>query len=415
MLDEILPAQSYFVNRETGLSSVEFPSFEFAEKAPLGTNREITSPPPEDVENNSLFLRAQKWKRLSIRRQIIQSKEANFCHRGIAPLVLPSGLKVSRQSVDVLKKNDRFSYRGLFTCGNIWQCPVCASKISERRRIELNQALTAADEKELTVLHSTLTAPHHLGENLHDLAGKMIHAKRLMQKRKPWLKIAKSLGLVGMIRALEVTFSFNNGWHVHFHVLLFLAHKFEEETRKESISNLEELIYGMWKDACTSAGLREPSREHGVTLQDHADDYVGKWGCEHEMTKAHIKKGHEDSLTPFQFLDEYGAGDERFKGLFLEYAKEFKGKKQLVWSRGLRAYLGLSAEMTDEEIVESEDPDSELFAQIPVAVWSEVAKREKQGELLEVCRGGEENLKNWLNGMMKGEINEKEKKEKRIE
>jgi len=384
------------------LSGVEFPAFEIQKNDPLGTNREITAPPPEDPQNNSLFLRAQKWKRLSHRREILPSKEANFCHRGIAPIVGKNGATSSRHFVDVLKsKNDRFGYRGLFTCGNIWQCPVCASKISEKRRIELNQALKVADEKGLTVIHKIMTAPHHLGEALKDLSEKMGHARRLMQHRKPWKRLAAALKIVGNIRALEVTHSWQNGWHVHFHVLLFINKKFDSETekRKQELQILEGMIFEMWRDACLSAGLDAPSREHGVKLSDHADDYVGKWGCEHEMTKAHIKKGHEGSLTPFQFLDEYGAGDTRYKGLFREYAKVFKGKKQLVWSRGLRDFLSMGIETSDEDLVDQDDLDSILFAQIPAKVWSVVAKKEKMGELLEVCRSGEAALSEYLNNL----------------
>ena len=35
-------------------------------------------------------------------------------------------------------------YQGLMSCGGIWTCPVCAAKISERRRQELKQAIEAA-------------------------------------------------------------------------------------------------------------------------------------------------------------------------------------------------------------------------------------------------------------------------------
>jgi len=394
--------QTYTIGKleSIDLSLVEFPASGTHRKSPLGTIREITQPPPEDHQNDSLFLRLKKWQRLAIRRLIIPTKEANFCHRGMAPVIGPNGLRTARREVDILKnKNDRFGYQGLFTCGNIWLCPVCASKISEKRRIDLNQALQVADEKGLFVIHKILTAPHHLGEGPDELVKKMCHARRLMQNRKPWKRLCASQGMVGNIRALEVTHSWLNGWHVHFHVLLFMSQKSQPETRKQSLINLEDIIFEIWRDACFSTGLDAPSREHGVRLNDHADDYVGKWGSEHEMTKAHIKEGHKGSLTPFQFLDEFRAGDDRYRGLFLEYAKAFKGKKQLVWSRGLRNLLRLENEMTDEEIMKKEDPDSILFAQIPATVWSEVAKREKMGEVLEVCRRGEQALFDYLNNL----------------
>lgn len=36
-------------------------------------------------------------------------------------------------------------YQGLMACGGVWTCPVCAAKVSERRRQELKEAIRAAD------------------------------------------------------------------------------------------------------------------------------------------------------------------------------------------------------------------------------------------------------------------------------
>jgi len=258
------------------------------EKFPLGKEWEITQPPPEDVGNDSVFFRARKWARQSVYRKIINTKSANFCHRAKAPIVTPGGLLVSRKYVDVLKsKDDRFSYGGLITCGSIWLCPVCSSKISEQRRIELGAALRVAEEQDLTVLHLTLTAPHHLGEKVEDLLDGMAYSRRLMHNRKPWKRLSSDLGIIGNIRGLEVTHGWVNGWHVHFHVLLFITRRFKSESKDQTLKNLESMIFMMWSDACITAGLLPPSREHGVKLEDgsSASDYVGKWGAEHEMAK----------------------------------------------------------------------------------------------------------------------------------
>jgi len=373
------------------------------EKGLLGKEWEITSPPPEDVENDSVFLRARKWARQSVYRKIINTKSANFCHRAKAPLITPGGLLVARKFVDVRKsKDDRFSYGGLITCGSIWLCPVCSSKISEQRRIELGAALRVADEQGLTVLHLTLTAPHHLGEKVDDLLDGMAYSRRLMQKRKPWIRLSSDLGMIGNIRGLEVTHGWINGWHVHFHVLLFMSRQFKPETKEQSLKNLESMIFTMWSDACISAGLLPPSREHGVKLEDgsSASDYVGKWGAEHEMTKSGQKVGRGDNLTPFQFLDEYGAGDDRYRVKFLEYAEAFKGRKQLVWSRGLRDRLKIGPELTDEQIAENDDPDSKIFGQIPDDVWNVILRREKRAEVLEVCRSGKQAFIDYLINLM---------------
>lgn len=386
--------QTYTIQKFESIDLTRVAFTEQPKKAPLVIIGKSCNPPlPRPEQNNkkeSLSDRLRKWNRHAAYRELIGSKAADFCHRGVVP---------GRVGVDIVKTpSGRFSYRGLYTCGSVWLCPVCASKISERRRIDLGEALIAASLKGLSVYHLTLTAPHHLGEDLQHLLDKMTKARRLMLNRKGWKRLKAVLGIQGTIRALEVTHSWNNGWHVHFHVLLFTVANLTEDEREQ----VQGEIYQQWLNACLSAGLEAPSEEHGVDLADGeaAGDYVGKWGLEHEMTKAHIKKGREGGLSPFEFLDRYLEGDMRFKVLFLEYAKEFKGRRQLVWSDGLRELLRLEPEISDEEIAELADPDAELFATIPLEVWGVILKLEKRAEVLEVCRYGHRSLVEYLNKLI---------------
>lgn len=82
------------------------------------------------------------------------------------------------------------------------------------------------------------------------------------------------------------------------------------------------------------SGMKIPSLENGVQVQDadYADRYVSKWGLEEEITKGHVKKGREDSLTPFDILRQ-SEDDPHYGKLFRQYADAFKGKRQLVWSK----------------------------------------------------------------------------------
>ena len=85
--------------------------------------------------------------------------------------------------------------------------------------------------------------------------------------------------------------------------------------------------------------------QHGLDLADgtYADQYIGKWGVEHEMTKGHIKKGkgwfNSFDLLQLSFEDELIFGRKPSQ-LFKEYAAAFKGARQLMWSRGLKDVLG---------------------------------------------------------------------------
>ena len=379
--------------------------------APLGTICEIMQPPQGRGGKDSLFFRLKKWGRQAVQREIIQRKRAQFCHRAIAPIMAPGGKLLPRGFVDIWKSGKgNFGYGGLITCGSVWVCPVCASKIAEHRRADLKKALDLVPELFYpggNVYHLTLTAPHHMGESLLSLLEKMTHARRLMLNRKPWKRFQLMAGLRGSIRALEVTHSHFNGWHVHFHVLLVCNDPsmprlaIAEDFRAEQIQNMRGDVFQQWRAACLTAGLEAPTEKYGVDLADGASaaEYVSKWGVEDEMTKGHIKKGRDGHLSPFEFLDKVIEGDDRYKALFLEFDKAFRGRRQLVWSDGLRDLLSIEAEKTDEEIADGQDPDSELFAQITARQWGVILRKEKRGQVLEACRGGKEALRAYLEGV----------------
>ena len=375
------------------------------EEAFLGIPGKSVNPPPS-AEALKQFRKVERWALQAASADILDTKAMRTCCRAVIPppKKIPGSVVQKVIGVDVWKTlNETFHYGGLITCGSVWACPICAGKISERKRVELTSALAKNKEQGGSAQLWTFTAPHHLGESLKSLNDAMSIARRTMLNRKPWKRLISSLGVKGTIRGLEVTFSFQNGWHVHFHVLAVLS-----GVPALSLQSIEEVIYQLWRSACLDSGLSEPSRAHGVSVEggEQAAAYVGKWGLEHEMTKGHIKKGKEGHLTPFDFLRQYLAGDLRYGPLFKEYAQEFKGKRQLVWSEGLRDRLDLGQEETDEEIAARQDEKASLFASIPLNVWRVILKQKKRGQVLEVCAQGQEALFDYMLGLMEsaGEV-----------
>ena len=101
-----------------------------------------------------------------------------------------------------------------------WTCPVCAAKISERRRHEVAYAMKQAEVLGLRVVLVTLTVPHALGDDVAYIVDRMSSAwTRLWQGRRGQ-ELRLTLGIWGHIRALEVTHG-ANGFHPHFHALVF--------------------------------------------------------------------------------------------------------------------------------------------------------------------------------------------------
>ena len=291
-------------------------------------------------------------------------------------------------SVDIFKHREtqKAFYGGLMVCGSVWVCPVCASKISERRRKELKTAFKAHLDAGGYCTMVTLTFAHSARDKLDDMLLALGKSMQNFSRGKRHDNFRKEIGLIGKIRAFEVTYG-ANGWHPHIHLLLMHSNEIEPW----DWSDLEDRLYSMWSAACAKNGL-ETSREHGLKMHDAAEasTYVGKWGdlmdkrwgTDSEMTKANIKKGRAGSMTPFDMLRVViEDGDLEYEDKYREYAKATKGKQQLVWSPGLKAKY-LIEEKSDEEIASEKVEVADLLGQLGWKDWKYVIKNNLRYELL---------------------------------
>ncbi|MGN6814185.1 MAG: hypothetical protein ACTHMP_25230, partial [Thermomicrobiales bacterium] len=182
----------------------------------------------------------------------------------------------------------------------------------------------------------------------------------------------------------------------HTHWLLFLAAGVEVEQFAGE-------LYAAWERAAALQGLTM-DRAHGLDVRatyGAVDDYVAKygrtpandrrpWGPEDELTKAHSKHGRGRRYTPFDLVGWYAdTGESRSAHLFREFAGVFKGRRQLVWSPGLRARLGLGAELTDEQVAAAGVDDAVLLALLSRSEWAAIRWMNHRGEVLEVARQGD--------------------------
>lgn len=300
------------------------------------------------------------------------------------------------RALDILKNGENYSFGGLMSCGSVWACPVCASTITEFRRRELKQAHLNALAEGLSLSMLTLTVPHYAKDSLKDVLEGQKKALRKFKNSKAFKKIVKGIGLVGDVRTLEVTFGIN-GWHPHFHILWFT----KSELSVRELNSIRQSLLSLWQKACVSSGLSCPN-DHGVDLVDgtYASAYVSKWGIEEEMTKGHLKNGvKEGHVSPFGLLDLYGEGDLNAGRRFQEFAEEFKGKRQLVWSRGLRKLLKVENEISDDQIIIEEERKSEVFMKITYADYKKLLFYEKRDECLELCDQGKEAVQAFIDDL----------------
>lgn len=286
------------------------------------------------------------------------------------------------------KGTGKAHFANITTCKSVWACPICAHKITEERRADLQLAVTLHAMKGGKVLLMSLTFPHERDDKLKGLLGQLSDALKRFNAIRKYRNILTSVDWVGSVRALEVTHG-ENGWHPHIHVLLFVG-------KHDDAAAVVEKARGHWAKSVAKAGLGQIN-EHGFDVRggDYAAEYVAKFGKEpetrgwtaaHELTKAPVKKGHKkESRTPFQLLEDSMMGDSQAGALFVEYVEAFKGKRQLYWSPGLRNKLGMNPEKTDEEILaeeEEQEPATELVGTLTGEEWGIVLSRNARGEVL---------------------------------
>lgn len=271
------------------------------------------------------------------------------------------------------------NYRNLATCGSVWACPVCASRIQERRRLELEHLVEWAADQGLQAIMVTFTFPHTGFDSLGDLLARQADAFKRFRRGSPFARLKASIGFQGLVRSLEVTHGLTNGWHPHTHELWLVSPAVGQEIRARLVE--------LWERACIAAGLLDPAdqskvyafRQHSVDVRLNASsgDYLAKqdssrkWGITHEVAKATSKAGKAKGVHPHEFLVRMAKGDE---ARYFEYLEAMKGKRQLFWSPGLKDRCGLD-EVSDDDLALGGD-DADLLGNLNQDEWDFIrAKR----------------------------------------
>ena len=246
--------------------------------------------------------------------------------------------------VQILSDGESAWPSGVAVCGRVWLCPVCAAKIMARRAVELESACDVHASLGGSFSMVTVTARHDRSMALVDVRKAVASSWRKVQRRKSWRRIRALLD--GQVTAPEVTVG-ANGWHPHAHVLLFVR-------PGVSRSDLDKLLPDFvddWRELVNSSLDSMPSVERAVNLVHFGSDalaaaagYLSKMA--NELTASDMKSGRD----PFSLLDGVADGDAESIARWIEFADAMKGVQSISWSKGLRARLGLCAELTDEEV-----------------------------------------------------------------
>jgi hypothetical protein len=241
----------------------------------------------------------------------------------------------------------------------------------------------------------TVTVPHVRADALAALLDGLLTAWRSFTTGRISARLRADIGLVGTVRNIETTHGVN-GWHPHFHCLIFYKNDVD-------LASIEKSWGDHWQACAVKAGLRKPSTKHGLTVQngDAAATYLSKWGLEHEMTMSMAKVARAGGRNPWHIVDDFIAGvdQEQNAKLFREFADAFHRKQQLFWSKGLKKLLAVS-EKSDEEVVQEEDERaSELVIEIPWPVFK-LLRRKYLAHVLDLAEAAPEQLRPFLEKLL---------------
>lgn len=288
-------------------------------------------------------------------------------------------------SVAVRANGQSVGFAGLYTCGNIWVCPVCNAKIQSVRRLEVGVALATHLEAGGGAAFGAVTVRHQAGDPLSGALDALTKGQAQIARDRTVVRLRKELGHLGRMQALEVTHG-EHGWHPHRHPLVFFAGTASES----NLVDLHLAEFRAFRGAVERAGYAAPSILANVLMpvtagSEALGDYFAKSvytpeGAGFEMTSTQGKKARgKHGRTPWNILrDVVETGDADDFALWAEYEVAMKGKRALTHSRGLRAALGLGEETTDEAIAEAEVGDRADTGFV-VEDWSPIWARAELG------------------------------------
>jgi hypothetical protein len=279
----------------------------------------------------------------------------------------------------------RVRLSGVETCHNVWGCPVCALALQIRRGGEIEFALGRwkGDEpdrigpRDATAYMLTLTVRHHSTHDLREVFDVVAEAYGNFFAGRAGQRLHRSLGISHHVRAAELTWSHENGWHPHLHVVIFTT----RPLREDEIEALNDRWHTAVRGTAAFRQAFAPNQDHGFRCRElwlQSDGtYLQKMF--QELTGLG-KQAAEDHLTYWQVAEAATSGDAKMYRVWRHAQKALYRRKQLTWSKGAKDAFGipdLTDEMlSDEDGIDATELGKTLEIEIPGLIWDEGFRRD---------------------------------------
>lgn len=298
----------------------------------------------------------------------------------------------------------RGSWIGLSHCKNKLACPVCADYALGEARTRLQQWTRALLDRGGRTGLLTYTLRHGVGDDPRVLRSLLTKAHSRFVSGNSWKAIAKRVGYLGTVRAVETTWGPRHGYHPHIHAMVFFERPLSDEQR----AYLRLVLPARWLECVAWAsgklGLDEtiglPSLDNGLRFDYGADaaEYITKMGLvdadargaalARELTDVGTKEALDDHRTMYEIMCSIATlranrlwmsalADER---VYLRYVEAFRGFKPILFARGLDGKINALALVVPAELatnagdVDEPPPDPEPVYELLPHEWTAVQR-----------------------------------------
>lgn len=321
-----------------------------------------------DDDDRRRAYRSGRFATLAVLRRASGLKSVRSC---MSPL--PETAPTARVGISGIAR-----MAGIGRCGSPWSCPVCGPTVRRRRALEVDAALSVhrslvpTEGDEAAALFVTVTMRHSRKQPLSHLLDGLLNGWRLHQQTTSWRRTAARYHLSGTIKAVEINRG-SAGWHPHLHLVLF----FDKPMSALDQTEFRSWLSKSWSCRMYKAGFGTTHKIHGVDVRrvaapngpdgaslgrymlDVVEGDGSGWGVGSELVRGDLKRGRHDQRSAHELMQLAVDGGESWAWYdWWEYEKATKGRRMCVWSRGLRARLGLGEEVTDEEAAVGDVGDS---------------------------------------------------------
>lgn len=279
------------------------------------------------------------------------------------------------------------------------------------RKEEIENILTRAAARGWHSLFVTVTLQHHTGSRLAELLKGITESWRFVFSGDKTGERRCLERVRAQIKTVEVRYG-RNSWHPHLHVLLLVD---ESELSESQAAQLEDEIgenifsrYARKAEKLGFVAAREAYNCHPVKIAGAAAHYCTKLEQTLELTEGESKESRSEtrSYTAFQLLSLAERGVKEVYGhsveeLYREYASATKGKRQVSYSREIKALLDIEQKPDEAFTEEAEQPKEErVLAVVETPLWRVVCARKLRAALLDIADSGDEvRVSAWLSAL----------------